>query len=114
MECICNQTDTELRWLQSIDPQVHQRGIGCLQMWASYYQQMPEMVAIVVLYQRVVPKVYQPDLPSVSRSPRYARPQANQANSQPLYQDQNQQQQSPIQEQLRRAAMQASMNNVRC
>lgn len=81
-------------------------------MWASYYKNMAEMVAISDLYRRVAPRIpRQPHLPAISRTPTHPSPQPLWQNS--MTGHQNYQQQLPIHEQLRQAAIQASVNNVR-
>ncbi|KAH8551278.1 hypothetical protein BGW37DRAFT_56291 [Umbelopsis sp. PMI_123] len=92
----------------STDPQVYERGIACLQMWASYYYNIEGMNDIVFLSRRVVPSIPSNQNPA-SRSPPLASIQRYLPNGQVLYQ--NQQQQSIIQEQLRQAAINASRNN---
>jgi hypothetical protein len=77
-------------------------------MWASYYYNIQEMSDIVLLYRRVVPGVPYNRSPRLG-SPQNAHPQAISANGQ----YQNQQQQATIQEQLRHAAVHASLNAVR-
>ncbi|KAI8582840.1 hypothetical protein K450DRAFT_225054 [Umbelopsis ramanniana AG] len=92
---------------KSTDPQVYERGTACLQMWASYYYNIQEMSEVVLLFRRVVPGVPYTRSPR-SRSPQNANPQAVSPNGQ--YQNHQQQQQATIQEQLRQAAVHASLN----
>ncbi|KAI9288564.1 hypothetical protein BC943DRAFT_377655 [Umbelopsis sp. AD052] len=89
---------------RSVDPQVYERGTACLQMWASYYYNIQEMIQIVLLFRRVVPggRIRSPR----PGSPPNPHPQAISPNGQ----FQNQQQQATIQEQLRQAAVHASIN----
>lgn len=77
-------------------------------MWASYYYNIQEMNDIVLLHRRVVPGA------RYNRSPRPGSPQNPypQAIS-PNGQYQNQQQQESIQQQLRQAAVHASLSAVR-
>jgi hypothetical protein len=77
-------------------------------MWASCYYNIQEMNDIVLLYRRVVPSGLNNRSPR-SRSPQNPYPQAISPNGQ----YQNQQQQASIQEQLRQAAVHASLNAVR-
>lgn len=75
-------------------------------MWATYYQNLKEMLPIVVLYNRIIPKVQ-----SRRNSP-IVRPNLPSHGSQRSLESGQQTQQSQVQEQLRQAAMQASINSV--
>lgn len=75
-------------------------------MWATYYQNLKEMLPIVILYNRIVPKI------STIRNSPIVRPNLPSHGSQHSLESGLQMQQSQVQEQLRQAAMQASINNV--
>ncbi|CAM0135664.1 unnamed protein product [Umbelopsis sp. WA50703] len=73
-------------------------------MWAMYYQNIKEMAAIIILYNRIVPKIANP------RNTQ-ARPIIPSNGSEHSIENGQQMQQSQIQEQLRQAALHASINS---